>query len=68
MEHPRREALRAYLEEAVKLTQAASTKPVYAERVNLIRQGYQRLDLFLDITQEALRRFLGYCPLRVLVA
>ena len=51
VDQPRREELRADLDQAVVLTQAAGTKPVYAERTRLIRQGYQRLDLFLDMMQ-----------------
>ncbi len=50
LEHPRREALRTLLEEAVALTAPESTSP-YAQRVRLIRQGYSRLDHFLDMIQ-----------------
>ncbi len=49
LDHPRRDELRELLEQAGKLTADASTP--YAERVRLIRQGYRRLDLFLDMIQ-----------------
>ncbi len=49
-DHPRRDTLRAFLDEAVGLT-AADDESAYAQRVRLIRKGYERMDLFLDMSR-----------------
>ena len=49
MEHPRRDELRGYLEQALQLVSADGVAPIYGERVGLLRKGYERMDLFLDM-------------------
>lgn len=47
MDHPRRDALRALLDEAERL--AGGGDSPYAGRVHMIRRGYARMDAFLDM-------------------
>lgn len=49
MDHPRRDELRGLLEQAAALAAAPGAAPVYGERVAWLRQGYERMDLFLDM-------------------
>ncbi len=46
MDHPQRDILRGYLEEAV---EATDEDGIYGERVWAIRKAYERMDLFLDM-------------------
>ena len=49
MDHPRRGELRAHLEQAAALAAVPDAAPVYGERIALLRKGYERMDLFLDM-------------------
>jgi hypothetical protein len=51
MGQSRRGELRALLDQAVALTAADAAMPVYGRRVDVLRQGYRRLDLFLDMIE-----------------
>ena len=46
LEHPRRDRLRGLLEEA---RSKVADGTVYAERIDMLRKGYKRMDLFLDM-------------------
>ncbi len=48
LDHPRRDRLRGYLEEALELS-GERGESIYAERVWALRQGYRRMDYFLDM-------------------
>ncbi len=45
----RRDMFRRYIERATDMAEGNNVNPVYAERVRMIREGFERLELFLDM-------------------